>query len=299
MTSAEIILDSINVETGDRITTMKVTLPRIVLAELSTHRIVFIDDTNDAMEVLGAYDADIPSVLTKNSASSRAVPVNKMIERVAANPFIPRFRKGKKGMGSGEDVDELDQAYAEKIWRLSLQGTLHTVKCLSEMGIEKGQVNRLLEPFSYIEVLLTATEWKNFLMLRDHSAAQVEIQEVARAIRVAMDNSNPQVLRPGEWHLPYISSPSAEKPSFLFHPKRSAARCARISYNSFNAEMPSSPEEDMILFEKLAGSNPRHLAPLEPPSQAQADRTRHGNFIGFKSLRKIMFEGEESGGDLQ
>lgn len=299
MTSAEIILDSINVATGDRITTIKVTLARIVLAELSTHRIVFIDDTHDAMEVLGAYDADIPSVLTKNSASSRAVPVNKMIERVSMNPFQPRFRKGQKGMGSGEALDQRTQDYLAMEWDLAFNYQMNFVKTLVEYGVEKGQANRYLEPFSYIEVLLTATEWKNFLMLRDHSAAQVEIQEVARAIRTAMDNSNPQVLRPGEWHLPYISAPSAANPPFLFHPKRSAARCARISYNSFNAEMPSSPEEDLILFEKLAGSNPRHLAPLEPPAQAQADRTRHGNFIGFKSLRKIMFEDEESGGDLR
>ena len=81
--------------------------------------------------------------------------------------------------------------------------------------------------------------------------------------------------------------------------KVSAARCARISYKAFDTGKPSSLEDDLTLFEKLAGSNPRHLSPLEPPAQAQDNRDRHGNFIGWKSLRKIMFAGEESGGDLK
>ncbi len=297
MTSAEVILDSVNAETGDRITTLKVTLPRIVLAELTTHRIVFIDDTHDAMKVLGAYDADIPSVLTKNSTSSRAVPVSKMIERVSMNPFIPRFRQGKRGMGSGEALDKETQDYLENQWDMAFNNQLNFVKTLLDYGVEKGQANRYLEPFSYIEVLFTATEWKNFMMLRDHPSAQVEIRQVARAIKIAMDDSEPQILQPGEWHLPYVERVNPLYPREAA--KISAARCARISYNSFDTNKPSTIEEDFALFEKLTGSNPRHLAPLEPPSQAQADRTRHGNFVGFKSLRKIMFEAEESGGDLR
>jgi len=259
MTEAEIILDSVNAVTGDRITTLRVVMPRIILAELSTHRVVFLDD------MLGAYDADIPSPLTKNSASNRAVPTRKMIDRVVQQPFIPQFRHASKGMASGEPVDTETQFFAQKIIKNALAQMAWATEMLHQYGIEKGQANRYLEPFSYIEVLLTATEWKNFLMLRDHPAAQVEIQEVARAIRAAMDDSTPQVLQPGEWHLPYVTTPLAENPSIYFHQKVSAARCARISYNSFNAKMPSSPEEDMILFEKLAGSNPRHLAPLDPP----------------------------------
>lgn len=295
MTEAEIILDSINVVTGDRITTLRVVMPRIILAEVSTHRVVFLDD------MLGAYDADIPSPLTKNSASSRAVPTRKMIDRVVNQPFIPKFRYASKGMASGEPVDTETQFFAQKIVQNALAQMAWATEMLHQYGIEKGQANRYLEPFSYIEVLLTATEWNNFLMLRDHPAAQVEIQEVARAIRAAMDNSTPQPLCPGDWHLPYITPDENYDLSIMewTQQKVSAARCARISYKSFDTGKPSTIEEDLTLFEKLAGSNPRHLAPLEPPAQAQDNRDRYGNFIGFKPLRKIMFAGEESGGDLK
>ena len=51
---AVIAADSINVK-GKRITTFIVTMPRIVLAELNTHR-----------------------VFSRNSASSRAIPFTKM-----------------------------------------------------------------------------------------------------------------------------------------------------------------------------------------------------------------------------
>lgn len=301
MTEVNVILDSVNAATGDRITTLRVVMPRIILAELATHRIVFLDDTHDASQILEAYDLDIPTPLTKNSASSRAVPINRMIQRVKDNPFVPTFRKGMKGMGSGESLEPHFDDLAKTIWRDGLAYAIHCAECLANMGVEKGLVNRLLEPFSYIEVLLTATEWNNFLMLRDHPAAQVEIQEVARAIKQEIMYSSPQYLIPGEWHLPYITTQETIDFSMMQWTlqKISAARCARISYKSFDTGNPSTFEEDAALFEKLAGSNPRHLAPLEPPAQAQPDRTRHGNFVGFKSLRKIMFAGEESGGDLR
>ena len=77
--SAQIVADSKN-EFGDRITTMLVTFPRYILAELNTHR-----------------------MFSKNSASSRAIPFVKMLKSVKENPFIPiAWQKDHPGMQGTE-----------------------------------------------------------------------------------------------------------------------------------------------------------------------------------------------------
>lgn len=294
MTEAEIVLDSLNMATNDRITTVRCVFPRIILAELVTHRLLFVDQTADLATLYEAHDEDIPHNLSKNAASSRAVPVTKMLERTQNYPYIPVFRSAQKGMTSGEPVDDAKQAKALKIWNDMMAVCMAGVEMLAALGIEKGIANRPLEWFSHIEVLLTATEWNNFFLLRDHPAAQVEIRDLARAIRKAMDASQPQTLYPGEWHLPYIVGNTSEE----FAPI-SAARCARISYKSLVTGQTSTYADDMALFNKLTADNPKHLSPLEHPAMALAKHERSGNLMGWRSLRKEMFGEVESGGDLK
>lgn len=291
MVEAEIILDSLNMATNDRITTVRCVLPRIVLAELCTHRLLFVDQTADLATLYGAYDEDIPHSLSKNAASSRAVPVTKMLERTRNYPYIPVFRGARKGMTSGEPVDDIKQAQALDIWADMMEVCQAGVEMLAELGIEKGIANRPLEWFSHIEVLLTATEWNNFFLLRDHPAAQVEIRDLARAIRKAMDASQPQTLYPGEWHLPYIIGNDSE----TFAPI-SAAHCAEISHRSPGT---STWQACIDRFNKLTADNPKHLSPLEHPAMALDSHTREGNLMGWRSLRKDMFGEVESGGDLK
>jgi hypothetical protein len=59
--STKILADSISPD-GVRLTTLEVVMPRIVLAEFNTHR-----------------------MLSRNSASSRAIPIEKMIRMVIPN----------------------------------------------------------------------------------------------------------------------------------------------------------------------------------------------------------------------
>lgn len=294
MVEAEIILDSVNMATNDRITTVRCVLPRIVLAELVTHRLLFVDQTADLATLYEAYDDDIPHSLSKNAASSRAVPVTKMLERVQNYPYIPVFRGARKGMTSGEPVDDIKQAQALEIWADMMEVCQAGVEMLAELGIEKGIANRPLEWFSHIEVLLTATEWNNFFLLRDHPAAMVEIRDLARAIRKAMDKSQPQTLYPGDWHLPYAYGFVTEN-----FAQSSAARCARISYKSLATGQMSTYADDMALFNKLTADNPKHLSPLEHPAMALDTHMRQGNLMGWRSLRKDMFGEVESGGDLK
>lgn len=297
MIKATVVADSLNVATGDRITTVNVTFPRCVLSELVTHRLLFVDTFHDLEEMLKAYDADIPHSLSKNAASSRAVPIKTMIDRLDENSFMPQFRTAKKGMASGEPVAESVQEIAETQVNWAMKVMVQTAELLAALGIEKGQANRYLEPFSHIEVLLTATEWKNFLLLRDHEAAQVEIRELAQAIRKAIEASTPETLQPGEWHMPFESYDNAF--DWESHAMISAARCARISYKSLATMQMAGLMENLELFKKLTAGNPKHLSPLEHPAQAQDIRQRNGNLVGWKSLRKVMFPVIEAGGDLK
>jgi hypothetical protein len=291
MVEAEIVLDSLNVATGDRITTVRCVFPRIVLAQIVTHRLLHIDQDVDLATLYEAYDEDIPHSLSKNAASSRAVPVTKMLERVKNYPWIPIFRSAMKGMASGEPVDDATQAACIADWQEMMDVCMRNVARIAARGIEKGIANRPLEWFSHIEILLTATEWNNFFLLRDHPAAEVEIRELAQAIRKAMDASQPQALFPGEWHLPYIVGNVSE----TFGPI-SAAHCAEISYRSPG---DSTYQACMGRFIKLTADNPKHLSPLEHPAVALAKHERHGNLMGWRSLRKDMFGEVESGGDLK
>lgn len=144
MISATIVADSIS--NGNRITTMEVLFPRFILAELNTHRL-----------------------FSRNSASSRAIPFNKMVKSVNENPFIPiAWQKDHKGMQGNEYVtDSLDimkntQAWLDAKYYAINQATLLNVG----NEVTKQLCNRLLEPFMWHKVLITATEWDNFFELR-------------------------------------------------------------------------------------------------------------------------------------
>lgn len=143
MIQAKVIADSKNIY-GDRITSMIVTMPRFILAELNTHR-----------------------MFSRNSASSRAIPFEKMVKAVQENPFVPiAWQKDHKGM-QGSDY-HTDTKLQEVTW---LEGRDYAIKIASNLNnadsnVTKQLCNRLLEPFMWHTVLVTATEWENFFALR-------------------------------------------------------------------------------------------------------------------------------------
>jgi hypothetical protein len=176
---AEILADSIS-PAGVRLTTLLCEYPRFIHSELMTHR-----------------------VFSRNAASSRAIPPEKQIQRIIDDPFVPVFGSRVAGMGEGE-LDDLSQDAARRTWLLARDSAVDYAKVLNKLGTDKSRINRLLEPFSWITVIITATEWSNFFALRDHPAAQGEFQQLARAMREAMDVHTPRELRHGQWHLPLV-----------------------------------------------------------------------------------------------
>jgi thymidylate synthase ThyX len=279
---ATIIADSVAPH-GIRLTTFTVTFPRFILAELNTHR-----------------------MLSRNSASSRAIPTEKIIQRVLENPFVPEtFNKRVKGMGVGEVLATSDQITCQKAWLYARDKSVQAAHVLVDAGVDKSRVNRLLEPFMWHTALVTATEWSNFFALRDHPDAQPEFQILARMMRESMDASSPQELGYGEWHLPLLSDeerselrheetlsqawgdrplPGAEANRMKWA-KVSAGRCFKVSYDRVTDD--EDPADSFRRSETAPDSG--HWSPLEHPAMAvESDVTFISNFRGWRQLRKFF-----------
>ena len=222
-------------------------------------------------------------MISKNSASSRAIPTSKMIQRVRDDPAFPiHWGANVSGMSAREEVHEPMAAWG--LWREALDSALRIAEEMREMSLHKQVVNRILEPFSYITVIASATDWDNFFALRDHPDAQPEMQMLAKMMKSAYNESTPKLRRPGEWHLPLIDEDdyfSTEE-----WPKVSAGRCARVSYLTHDGKRDW--REDIKLYEKLTSSIPMHASPLEHPAVALDSSERTGNFTGWMQLRKIV-----------
>jgi thymidylate synthase ThyX len=232
-TSAKIICDSIS-EQGVRITTLELEFERFLLAQFNTHR-----------------------MFSRSAQSSRAVPFDKLRESVKKSP-VPDFSKNQSGMQAGEKLTGFELTRCKEYWEQTKRECLYFASGLADAGVHKQWVNRLLEPFSTVKVVVTATEWNNFFALRLDHAAQPEMFLLAQAMKDAMDESKPQKLEVGEWHLPYIATADSGRSNEL--PLISAARCARVSYLNHDNSTPDI-KKDLGLARRLLADG--HYSPLE------------------------------------
>lgn len=293
---AKVLADSIS-PTGFRLTTLEATFPRFVLAEFNTHR-----------------------VFSRNSASSRAIPIAKQLRRVLEDPYIPiEFGSNQPGMQAGAALSGEKRDAAEREWlharddavrrvlglvaepdAISAEDDLLEVLGRVEeairnraqpaewLNVHKQVANRLLEPFMWHTVIVTATEWDNFWNLRCHPDAQPEIRLIAETMRSAAEASDPVGLDPGEWHLPLIRPEDREQMTSIEDLiKVSAGRCARVSYLTHAGKRDL--DADIELHDRLLESG--HMSPLEHPARPLtapelADNEWSGNFHGWHSYRK-------------
>lgn len=259
--TAKVICDSISV-TGQRITTFEIEYPRFILAELNTHK-----------------------MLEKNSSSSRAIPIGKMIEQIRANTALPIYWGSKKaGMQAGAEVQDVQ--YSIDFWMKALAGSIGQVILLDGEGVHKQTVNRLLEPFQMMKTVITGTDWDNFFNLRIHPDAQPEFCMLAYKMYQAMQESAPMQLKSGEWHLPYIntsryavaedgeswdinseiiystgnlSDGALSKPLTLEEAQRiSASCCAQTSYRKHDESLEKADN----MFQMLVGADVLHASPF-------------------------------------
>lgn len=294
--TAVIIADSSS-ERNKRITTFQLRYWRPIHSELMTHR-----------------------VFSRNAGSSRARPSQTIINQVRDQPWGPiHWGKNEPGMQANAELEGKELAEAKHLWGMAAVNAANIAQMMVERNVHKQIVNRVLEPFTYIDVVLTATDFNNWWALRDHPDAQPEIQELARLMKAAFNESKSKYVACGDWHLPYIQEEdwdlavkhlqinriTRDMPSKLevinLLRKISTARCARVSYKAFDGTTDFN--KDVELFDRLLSSKPLHASPAE--HQATPDKKSltivdeceewvwnnpqfHGNFNGWCQHRKML-----------
>ncbi len=275
---AKILLDSMG-PSGCRLTTWELRYPRIVHAELMTHRL-----------------------LSRNSASSRAIPNERLIAQVIDDPAMPVWwGKNQSGMQAREALDGEALIEAQAEWLRGRDEAVALSRRLAKTGLHKQIANRVIEPWMFITVIASATEWANWYALRDHPDAQPEIAWVARMMHEAYAASEPRQLVAGDWHIPLVDNVDEDqlRAAGLATAQLcqvGVGRCARVSYLTHDGRR--APEEDIALHDRLAKSSPGHWSPFEHVAQALPTAEHSGNFSGFKQYRKT-FLGEHVGGVRQ
>jgi len=264
--SARVLLDSI-APSGVRLTTMEVCYPRFVHAEMMTHR-----------------------VFSRNAASSRAIPIKKMIAAVRDEPAMPMFwGRNQSGMSAHAEIEGAARVTALAEWQRALENALTSAERLSEpdINLHKQLVNRLLEPFAWITVIITATEWSNFFTQRLHPDAQPEIHRIAELMLSEYRGTTPSDVPMGGWHLPLIQDDEQEMDVATLC-KLSVARCARVSYLTHEGKRDVS--KDLELYERLmSGGANGHWSPTEHVATPLADkRETSGNLRGWMQYRKLF-----------
>jgi thymidylate synthase ThyX len=294
---AAVLADSIT-ERGHRLTTIQVTLPRFVLAEFNTHR-----------------------AISRNSASSRAIPLKQQIKRVQSDPAMPVYwGRNKSGMQATEELQGKDRRRAVREW---LAGRDRAVKTARKLGgldfksqamaklalglqyvigkeraakfapkpldLHKQVAARVLEPYMWQTIIASATDLDNFFALRDNPEAQPEFRHAAHMMRLALEASTPRLLGEGEWHMPLVQPDEARearrKPGYWL--KVCIGRCARVSYLTHDGKR--NPDKDVELHDRLLESG--HMSPFEhaarPMTDAEyAESQYSGNFRGWHQYRK-------------
>ena len=314
MIEAKVICDSIG-PNSPRLFTIRCTYPKFIHSEVLRHR-----------------------MMSHSVSSARAIPFKKLFDEVTnpasqAKPFI--WGREQKGMSPGDALSNessglfferegmSEQEKAEEIWNKAIYFSSRMAELLSDLGVHKSIVNRLIEPGIHVHDLITATKpgWMNFFGLRLDKAADPTLRALAEEMWRAWNESEPQYLNPGEWHLPFCDVETTINVNKYMEPKKllpkieymeearkilikiSVARCARLSYDSFETKKRSTIEEDLKLYDRLVGSVPLHSSPSEHQATSDSQdlapkgfRTAlkwrhpelHGNLPGWQQYRKML-----------
>lgn len=267
--SAKVILDTeynpnTSYKLAERVITLELEFPKFILAEFSKHRNISF-----------------------NTSSSRAIPVEKMLETIQEHPI--QFKWTKKGPGmSGEPLDKDSPTFknANEIAVEIRNFLIKKVKQLDAIGIHKQHANRFLETFQTVKVIATANyyRWMDFLWLRLDDAVQPEMYDLAKEIQEAINNSTPEKRGKNEWHIPYVDGVEEYKDLPLLDKlKISASCCAQVSYR----KLDTSIEKSIDIYNKLVGGQKLHATPFEHQF-AWDSSSNVGNITWGRQFRHII-----------
>jgi hypothetical protein len=249
--------------------------------------------------------------------SERATPVAEMLRQVRRDPALPiEWGANQRGMQAPEELKGFRRNLARKLYLWARWPALIIVWILARLGLAKQVANRLLTPWAHVRVVATITDPTNFFALRCHPAALPEMRRLAEAMFVALQEyesaGKVQILKPGQWHLPYIDFDTADAVAvFLASPSGiewksklptemldnmncalcavSSARCARVSVLKHDGTKPTVTE-DLDLFGKLHGAQPMHASPMEHQATPAGRNPNYesGNLRGWEQFRQLL-----------
>lgn len=249
-------------------------------------------DTYD-IEVDGKYHNFIANGVVVHN--SRAIPVEKMIKVVEEDPFIPiAFQKQHKGMQGTEYItDEKELKSCVELWLDGRDSTLSVVDDFIEKGVSKQVINRLIEPWMWVTQLVTGSR-KSFEHLfkqrcpiynvenlkfiskkdaiflfpslkdltdlewlqRNSGQAEIHFMDLAEKMYDALNESKPEELKDGDWHIPFQEEiwkgKQAEKLEDFI--KMSCAMTARISYTTISDNEILTLEKAKNIYDKCVKS---------------------------------------------
>lgn len=268
-----VIMGSECAKTHTKITTLVCEYPRAIHAQLLTHR-----------------------VFSKNSSSTRAVPLKASISQIEENPAKYIWTSNQPGMQGNliDDSDRLEEInFIQKtMWSAVKQGVLQLGLPEKDGGlnIHKQNAGRFLEPFQNIRICLTSTEWDNWDWLRLDSAAQPEIKELAELIAQARSEIQYPMLNAGEYHVPFIDRRILSTGVYYHHPETgeqlelqdaielSMSICAQTSYRKEDA----SDNKTKTVIERLFTGNKVHASPAEhQATPVQIPKIDSGDFASI------------------
>ncbi len=252
--SAKVIADSIN-QKGIRMTTFELNFHRYILAEANTHR-----------------------MLSKNAASSRAIPLQSIIHQIMNEPAIPvHWGTNNPGMQSKSEMSLENQVIAKEKWIEAMHKMIESANILGDkngLNMHKQNVNRLLEAFTMTKQVLTGTTFANLLNLRDHDDAQPEFRVLASCIKECLEQSKPELLVPGEWHVPYVATKRNSIGNLEYWSndtkidldtarKISASCCAQVSYRKLDDTIEKALDIFGMLHLEDDKNRHKHSSPVE------------------------------------
>jgi thymidylate synthase ThyX len=254
--TATIIQRSKCAVTGKEIVTFELVYPRMIHAELMTHR-----------------------MFSRNSASSRAIPIAKVVEMVRDNYAEPsHWGKNQPGMQAREELDGFELEAVKELWCGAAFDAARYSEAMAALGAHKQVANRVTEPYQWMKVVLTYTEGNNWFWLRDHTDADPTIHELARKMWEALEASTPFLIHPGEWHVPYVNRMRGTKGLMYLTEVYieddvyetqllaldealavSSSCCAQVSYRTLDLSLSKA----QMIYGRLVDSEPVHASPFE------------------------------------
>lgn len=241
--TAKVIQHSVSAYTDTEIITYELEYPRYIHSEFMTHRL-----------------------FSRNAASSRAIPTKSMIEQILKHDVeFVHYGRNQPGMQADQELSEEEKQVVLGYWKSARNTAIEMAENMANLGAHKQIVNRCLEPWMLMKVVMTTTSLENWDELRAHKDAQPEIQTLAKMMQAAKAQSEPLELLNGQWHMPYVDREFVDGELVYGNltleeaKMTSASCCAQVSYRKND----DSLEKAKSIYDRLINSRPQHASPVE------------------------------------